>query len=264
MSAGTRILSLLVLGLALGVASADDQASNDRKLDKALRDAINHGAKLYNQGDPKACVAVFEGALVTARPLLSDQRQLQRSIDDALEDGQQQQCGKSAQRAFALRRVLDNIRSELADQEDRQKRERRPHMKRDGKEDRHPGEKRPHMKRDGKEDRQPRPPMKRADEEDSAGAQARDLEGRWEITYPNKQSRTLVIERGGKVSSERGKEEGRLERRQNRLVIVGDGDDKVESLTQGSDGRLFVEEFTPRNAFPDRKPNAIGVGVRRR
>jgi hypothetical protein len=46
------------------------------------------------------------------------------------------------------------------------------------------------------------------------------------------------------------------------LVLVLDGDGKLERLTLGTDGRLFVEHYDPVTEFPAHPPTCVGIGVR--
>ena len=46
------------------------------------------------------------------------------------------------------------------------------------------------------------------------------------------------------------------------LLLTFEGDDKLEWLTLGTDGRLFVEHYDPKGNFPEKKATHIGIGVR--
>jgi hemoglobin len=117
----TRWSVLLGICTAVCVTAArgqDDKAaeSMDRKaLDKAiyanLKDVINHGANLYNTGDWNGCYRVYEGALMSLKPLLAHRKGLQEAIDTGITNAQQDPM--LPRRAFVLRAVLDQIRSEL-------------------------------------------------------------------------------------------------------------------------------------------------------
>ena len=50
----------------------------DAKLHSTLKDVINHGAELYNSGEMTACYRLFEGSLMTIKPLLDHRPGLQR------------------------------------------------------------------------------------------------------------------------------------------------------------------------------------------
>src|SRR5262245_10607219 len=51
---------------------------------KTLRTVINQGADLYNSGDWAGCFRLYEGSLLTVRPLLDHHPALQKAIDAAL------------------------------------------------------------------------------------------------------------------------------------------------------------------------------------
>jgi hemoglobin len=116
-------LLLAVWGLGLnGLAAAQEKGDKpdmpaplDRKvLDQhvynTLRSVINHGANLYNSGDWNGCYRLYEGALMTLRPLLDHRPELQKAIDTGLDKAQ----GTSAlsRRAFVLREVIDKVRAD--------------------------------------------------------------------------------------------------------------------------------------------------------
>lgn len=46
------------------------------------------------------------------------------------------------------------------------------------------------------------------------------------------------------------------------LLLTFEGDDKLERLTLGADGRLFVEHYDPKANFPEQKASHIGIGSR--
>jgi hypothetical protein len=74
----------------------------------SLRDVINVGAKLFNeQGDHAGCYRLYQGSLLAVRPFLASD--LQKKIDQAIANAEK--MGIFADRAFELRRVLDEIRA---------------------------------------------------------------------------------------------------------------------------------------------------------
>ncbi len=128
-TAWLKWLTTLLAGLGvagfLGTAPAAAQApkSADRKpmIDKSrfdqhlndfLRDAIDQGAELYNNGDANACYNLFRSALVSAWYMLDQHPDLRREINTALSraDGQQ----SVSDRAYTLRAALDATRKGLA------------------------------------------------------------------------------------------------------------------------------------------------------
>jgi len=109
------ILGLTWMFVAAGVfqagAGADPKAF-DKNVNKALRDVINHGADLFNlQGDYAGCYRVFQGALIGIKPLLGHRPDLQKEIEDGL--GQAERLPRVVDRAFALRKVIDSVRSKV-------------------------------------------------------------------------------------------------------------------------------------------------------
>jgi hemoglobin len=89
----------------------DSGKAVDAMLYTNLRDIINRGAYLYNGGDWAGCYRVFEGALMATRPLLQTRPHLQKAIDDGLARAEQRPL--VWQRAWALREVIDQIRTEI-------------------------------------------------------------------------------------------------------------------------------------------------------
>ncbi len=109
----------VVLVLA-GTAAAQDKKPEGKPLDRkaldesiyqSLRGIIDHGADLYNQGDWNGCYRLWEGTLMSLKPLLDHRPKLQESIDGGLSKARQESV--LWQRAWALRPVLDKIRSDI-------------------------------------------------------------------------------------------------------------------------------------------------------
>jgi hypothetical protein len=99
-----------------------------------------------------------------------------------------------------------------------------------------------------------RPP----DHPDGIAALAAD----WTITYTNGAVRFYTIRPDGAVSSRDPLLWGRIHDEGGMMLLTFDGDDKLERLTLGGDGRLFVEHYAPKDDFPLKKPLWIGIGVR--
>jgi hemoglobin len=80
-------------------------------LNALLRDVINRGADLFNPPnyDHAGCAGLYEGALIAIRPLLKKQPKLQQAVDQGLASARA--IPNPTDRAFALRRVLDQLRS---------------------------------------------------------------------------------------------------------------------------------------------------------
>src|SRR5438270_6861725 len=81
--AGAATLALLA---AAGLRAADpiDSKVLDRQLSETLKDVHNRGADLYNSGLPNDCYRLFQGALMTVRPLLAHRPEAQTIIDNGM------------------------------------------------------------------------------------------------------------------------------------------------------------------------------------
>jgi truncated hemoglobin YjbI len=87
-------------------------ADLDRQIYELLRPVINAGADLYNRdADRPGCYRLYQGSLLTLRPLLAHRPELQKTIDTGLADAER--MPDAGGRAFALRFVLDNLRAKL-------------------------------------------------------------------------------------------------------------------------------------------------------
>jgi hemoglobin len=118
-----RTIALCVAALALaGASSADDAKKGsspeakelDQRIYTALRDVINTGAELYNRpkpnNDPNGCYRLYQGSLVTLKPLLAHRPGLQKAIDDALAKADAERS--VYERAFILRYAIGRVREE--------------------------------------------------------------------------------------------------------------------------------------------------------
>src|SRR5260370_1222174 len=77
-------------------------------LNETLRDVINAGRKMFNdENDYAGCYRLFQGSLMTVRPFLAPD--LQKKIDQGMANAEK--MGRFDDRAFELRRVLDEIRA---------------------------------------------------------------------------------------------------------------------------------------------------------
>jgi hemoglobin len=79
---------------------------------EALRKAINEGADLYNAGFHGDCAAYFRGVLTSLPLSLEPYPGLQREIARSLEEAKTR--GSGSDQAWALRGVLEKVRSRLA------------------------------------------------------------------------------------------------------------------------------------------------------
>jgi hemoglobin len=119
-----RALRIPVLGIALLIgaaavrsqppAKAVDSKEIDQIINNTLRDVINSGAKLYNRpsNDHAGCYRLFEGSLMTLKPMLAHRPTLQKAVDDAFAAAEREQS--ITERAFILRAALDRIREETS------------------------------------------------------------------------------------------------------------------------------------------------------
>jgi hypothetical protein len=87
-----------------------DRATLDGVVFKTLRDVITRGADLYNSGEISGCYRLFEGSLMTLRPLLDHRPELQKAIANGQAAAERDPV--VWRRCFTLRAVLDKIRSE--------------------------------------------------------------------------------------------------------------------------------------------------------
>jgi hypothetical protein len=75
----------------------------------SLRDVINYGAELFNKhADHAGCYRVYQGALVSVRPLLAPE--VRKRVEDSL--ARAETMPVYSDRAFELRRALDEVRSQ--------------------------------------------------------------------------------------------------------------------------------------------------------
>ena len=112
-------LAVALLGLVVvcWTRAADDEkkptSGLDAQLSKGLRNAINHGADLYNLNrDFAGCYRVYEGAMLAVRPMLDHRPNLQKTIDTALDTART--TASPVDRCWALRNALDQIRDEVS------------------------------------------------------------------------------------------------------------------------------------------------------
>jgi hypothetical protein len=109
-------VGILVLLGSSSYLHADDSTSStnakstDSNLHVALREVINQGADLFNQGDQSGSYRLFQGALITARSQLGHHADVQKLIDEGLA---RSETGSMGKRAWALRRLLDDVRDKI-------------------------------------------------------------------------------------------------------------------------------------------------------
>ncbi len=125
------VVAFAAVLMTTGAAAAQEKKLDTKPLDRkaldesiyqSLRGIIDHGADLYNQGDWNGCYRLWEGALMSLKPMLDHRPKLQEAIDGGLSKARQEPV--QWQRAWALRPVLDKIRADInADYPHKRKRE---------------------------------------------------------------------------------------------------------------------------------------------
>jgi hemoglobin len=114
-------LSLCLTFLAAtGTLRAEDKTPAAKPLDRhafdeavyeSLRGIIDSGATMYNQGDWNGCYRLWEGTLMSLRPLLDHRPKLAPIIDTALAEARQDPM--LWHRAWVLRPALNKIRADI-------------------------------------------------------------------------------------------------------------------------------------------------------
>jgi hemoglobin len=119
---GLVLVAALVLTTLPGRLQAQDSRQLDQRVYDLLKDVINTGADVYNaraedrdiyvrENNRAACYRIYQGALLTLQPLLNHHPDLQKVIDASLAKAATQTT--MAEKAFALREALDEIRRKL-------------------------------------------------------------------------------------------------------------------------------------------------------
>jgi hypothetical protein len=57
---------------------------------------------------------------------------------------------------------------------------------------------------------------------------------------------------------------GQISRKDGILLLVMEGDGKLDRLTLGTIGRLFVDHYGNKDDYPEKKATHIGIGVRQK
>jgi hypothetical protein len=114
----------LLLLAATGLVSAQGPGTSGVQADKSvvephssadlygsLKDVINYGAELFNkQADHAGCYRVYQGALISIRPFMATA--LRKRIDESIVRAES--LPYYSERAFELRRTLDEVRAKAA------------------------------------------------------------------------------------------------------------------------------------------------------
>ncbi len=107
--------ALVALAFFPHAGLADEGSMTTRDLDaqveKATFQAIAAGVKVDNGGDAQGCYRIYQGSLTALGPVLAHRPDLQAAVQKGLAGAEA--GGTSEQRAFALRAVLDTVRSRV-------------------------------------------------------------------------------------------------------------------------------------------------------
>src|SRR5581483_7403698 len=116
-TAALLLLSLTAFlepGIGAEEKKAEDKgehAKSNKAITDSLRTVINRGADIFNSGDHYGCYRLYEGALLGLEPMLDYKPELQKRIRDGFAEAER--MPSAAERAYALRRVIDDVRKEL-------------------------------------------------------------------------------------------------------------------------------------------------------
>lgn len=102
----------------------------------------------------------------------------------------------------------------------------------------------------------------RQEEEKSGTNTFAAVHGEWKIRYSNKVTRRYTIEKNGNVIWD-DKSIGRLTRTGGQLLLEQKRDEKIERLTLGTDGRLFIEHWRHTSHFPNGS-FLFAIGIRQK
>jgi hypothetical protein len=108
-----------MLALAVSVRAEDSKSKQgplerqtlDQRLAEVLKNVHNRGADLYNSGDAAGCYRLFQGTLLTVRPLLDHHAKAQTAIDTGMSDAESEPDIRK--RAFALHRLIEDVRAQV-------------------------------------------------------------------------------------------------------------------------------------------------------
>ncbi len=91
-----------------------------------------------------------------------------------------------------------------------------------------------------------------------------ELAGVWHITYTNGSVRHYTIDKQGSTKFEQENRQGRAIRKSEANLLYFAGDTRMERLTLGIDGRLFVEHFAQQADLVGKSAEIMGVGIRQK
>ena len=109
----TATLFALTALTSIGLADEGSMSTGDLdvRIDQALFQTINKGVQVYNGGDAAGCYRIYQGSLTAVWPFLGHRPELQASVQRALASAEA--TGTYEQKAFALRGVLDDVRTKV-------------------------------------------------------------------------------------------------------------------------------------------------------
>jgi hypothetical protein len=114
----SRMLGGLTVALIMGISSRaedpkfPDEKAFDKSVVESLRDVHNKGADLYNEfKDYVGAYRVYQGALLSIRPLLSHRPAAQKLVDDGLAAAERDSSVQS--KAFKLHETIEAVRMAL-------------------------------------------------------------------------------------------------------------------------------------------------------
>jgi hypothetical protein len=116
--AGSRAWEWHYLHTMLGRRAADegpklpDTVTFDKVVVDTLRDVHNRGAELFNEGkDYMGAYRMYQGALITIKPLLAHRPEAQKLIDEGLAAADKENT--PAMKAFKLHEAIEAVRTHL-------------------------------------------------------------------------------------------------------------------------------------------------------
>jgi hemoglobin len=102
-------LCLVIDGVGVTAARADDPADADKRVAKGALDAVRLGPDLYNRGNHEGCYRLYQGAVIALLPQLDHRPKLAALVKDRLEKSK---AMRPTEGAFALREALDAVLAE--------------------------------------------------------------------------------------------------------------------------------------------------------
>lgn len=111
-------LAALLMASAVAPAADEPKLPDVKAFDKVVIDTLravhNTGADLYNEKkDFAGAYRIYQGALITVRPLLAHRPDAQKIIETGLADADKET--DAARRAFVLHTAIEGVRKNLKD-----------------------------------------------------------------------------------------------------------------------------------------------------